>query len=100
SSPGSSERACVGGPFCDGALTGLGAVALLAAGMGAGTINAVVGSGTLIAFPALLALGYPPLVANVSNTVGLLPGSVSGAYGYRRELARQRPRLLRLGTAS
>jgi uncharacterized protein len=81
-------------------LTGLEAVALLGAGMGAGTINAVVGSGTLITFPALLALGYPPLVANVSNTVGILPGSVSGAYGYRRELAGQRPRLLRLGTAS
>jgi uncharacterized membrane protein YfcA len=60
----------------------------------------VVGSGTLVTFPVLLALGYPPVVANVSNTVGLVPGSVSGAIGYREELADQRPRVLRLGTAS
>jgi uncharacterized protein len=73
---------------------------LFGAGIAAGTINTVVGSGTLITFPVLLALGYPPVVANVSNTVGLVPGSLSGAYGYRRELAGQRSRLLRLGTAS
>lgn len=81
-------------------MTALGAIALLGAGTGAGIINAVVGSGTLITFPMLLALGYPPLVANVSNTVGLVPGSFAGAYGYRRELAGQRARLVRLGTAS
>jgi uncharacterized membrane protein YfcA len=81
-------------------MTGLGATGLLAAGVAAGTINAVVGSGTLITFPALLALGYPPLVANVSNTLGLVPGAFSGAYGYRRELEGQRARLLRLGPAS
>ena len=74
--------------------------AILLAGVGAGTINAVVGSGTLITFPTLLAIGIPPVTANVSNTVGLVPGSLSGAVGYRRELAGQRPRLLRLGTAS
>jgi uncharacterized protein len=74
--------------------------AILLAGVGAGTINAVVGSGTLITFPTLLAIGIPPVTANVSNTVGLVPGSLSGAVGYRRELAGQRPRLLRLGAAS
>ncbi|MEU8004877.1 sulfite exporter TauE/SafE family protein [Catellatospora sp. NPDC049111] len=74
--------------------------AVLLAGMAAGGINAVVGSGTLVTFPVLLALGYPPVVANVSNTVGLVPGSLSGAYAYRRELAGQSPLLLRLGTAS
>jgi uncharacterized membrane protein YfcA len=66
----------------------------------AGAINAVVGSGTLFTFPVLLAFGYPPVVANVSNTVGLVPGSAAGAVGYRRELAGQRARLLRLGPAS
>ncbi len=75
-------------------------VAILLAGMAAGTINTVVGSGTLITFPTLLAFGYPPVVANVSNTVGLAPGSLSGAIGYRAELAGQRGRLLRLGSAS
>ena len=58
------------------------------------------GSGTLLTFPTLLALGYTPIVANVSNTVGLVPGSVGGVYGYRAELRGQRARLLRLGTAS
>ena len=70
------------------------------AGMLAGMINAVVGSGTLITFPVLLAFHYPPVVANVSNGLGLVPGSVAGAYGYRRELAGQRPRLIKLGIAS
>jgi uncharacterized protein len=76
------------------------ALLVFAAGVAAGTINAVVGSGTLITFPVLLTVGYPPVVANVSNTIGLVPGSVSAAVGYRRELAGQRTRLLRLGTAS
>ena len=75
-------------------------VAVLVAGMAAGTINTVVGSGTLITFPTLLAFGVSPVTANVSNTVGLVPGSLSGAWGYRRELAGQRSRLLRLATAS
>ena len=74
--------------------------AVLLAGVAAGTINTVVGSGTLVTFPTLLAIGLPPVTANVSNTVGLVPGSVSGSIGYRRELAGQRGRLLRLGTAS
>jgi uncharacterized membrane protein YfcA len=82
------------------AVTGLEQVAVFFAGMAAGAINAVVGSGTLITFPVLLAVGYPPVVANVSNTVGLVPGAASGVHGYRRELAGQGRRLLRLGLAS
>jgi uncharacterized protein len=70
------------------------------AGLAAGTINTVVGSGTLITFPVLLAFGYAPVTANVSNTIGLVPGSVSGAIGYRRELSGQRSRAIRLGTMS
>jgi uncharacterized membrane protein YfcA len=73
---------------------------ILLAGMAAGTINTVVGSGSLITFPTLIALGYPPLLANVSNNIGLVPGSVSGVYGYRRELAGQLSRLQRLVPAS
>jgi uncharacterized protein len=75
-------------------------VVIALAGLAAGAINAVVGSGTLITFPVLLAFGYPPVTANVSNTIGLVPGSISGAVGYRRELAGQRRRILRLGSAS
>jgi uncharacterized protein len=70
------------------------------AGTAAGTINTVVGSGTLITFPVLLAFGYAPVTANVTNTVGLVPGSVSGAIGYRRELVGQRSRALQLGSMS
>jgi len=73
---------------------------VLAAGVCAGTINTVVGSGTLITFPVLLGVGYSPITANVSNSLGLVPGSLSGAYGYRRELAGQRQRVIRYGTAS
>ncbi|MBC2934955.1 sulfite exporter TauE/SafE family protein [Nocardioides sp. zg-1228] len=76
------------------------AVLVVLAGVAAGTINTVVGSGTLITFPTLLAFGVPPVTANVSNNVGLVPGSVSGVIGYRRELAGQRARVLRLGAAS
>jgi len=66
----------------------------------AGGINAIVGSGSLITFPTLIAFGLPPVLANVTNNVGLVPGSASGAYGYRHELAGQRGRLLRLGIGS
>ena len=76
------------------------ALAIFAAGLAAGTINTVVGSGTLITFPALLAFGYPPVLANVSNNVGLVPGVASGVHGYRAELAGQRRRIIRLGSAS
>ena len=75
-------------------------LALFAAGTAAGTINTVVGSGTLITFPTLLAFGYAPVLANVSNTVGLVPGVLSGVHGYRRELKGQRARLVLLGSAS
>ena len=75
------------------AVTFLQMVAILLAGVAAGTINTVVGSGTLITFPTLLAFGIPPVTANVSNTIG--PGArgrVSGAIGYRRELPGSAPR--------
>ena len=75
-------------------------VGIFAAGLAAGTINTIVGSGSLITFPTLLAFGYAPVVANVSNTVGLVPGSLSGAIGYRAELAGQRDRAIRLGIAA
>ncbi|HJV09373.1 MAG TPA: sulfite exporter TauE/SafE family protein [Acidimicrobiales bacterium] len=76
------------------------ALAILGAGLAAGTINTIVGSGSLITFPTLLALGYAPVVANVSNTVGLVTGSISGAIGYRQELEGQAPRVRVLGAAS
>jgi uncharacterized membrane protein YfcA len=76
------------------------ALAIFAAGLAAGTINTVVGSGTLITFPTLLAFGYAPVLANVSNNVGLVPGVASGVFGYRAELTGQRRRVARLGTAS
>jgi uncharacterized protein len=74
--------------------------ALAAAGLGAGAINVLVGSGTLITFPVLLAVGYSPVTANVSNSLGLVPGSLTGAVAYRRELAGQGARALRLGAAA
>src|SRR4029450_5439528 len=82
------------------ALTWLDLLALIGAGAAAGLINTVVGSGTLITFPTLLALGVPPVPANVSNTVGLVPGSLSGAWATRQGLSGQRQRVLWLGTAS
>ncbi|WP_426567126.1 sulfite exporter TauE/SafE family protein [Angustibacter sp. McL0619] len=64
-------------------------LAIFAAGVAAGTINTIVGSGSLITFPTLLAFGFPPVTANVSNNIGLVPGGVSGTWGYRRELSGQ-----------
>src|SRR3954468_10899109 len=75
-------------------------LAVAGAGVVAGAINAIVGSGSLITFPTLLAIGYAPVVANVSNTVGITFGSMSGAVGYRRELGGQRHRTTVLGCAS
>jgi len=72
----------------------LAVVAVILAGFFAGTVNAVVGSSSLITFPVLLALGFPPVVANVSNTVGLSVGNVGAVIGYRRELRGQLRRLL------
>jgi uncharacterized protein len=76
------------------------AAIIVVAGVWAGMVNTIVGSGTLVTFPVLLALGYPPLTANVSNGLGLVPGSLTGAIGYRRELRGLRGRVLRLGVAS
>jgi uncharacterized membrane protein YfcA len=81
-------------------VSGLAATAIFLAGVVAGVVNTVVGSGSLLTFPVLLAVGYPPLVANMSNTVGLAPGNFSGAYGYRRELKGQRSRILWFGAVS
>jgi hypothetical protein len=75
-------------------------VAVAAAGLAAGSINAVVGSGTLVTFPVLLAVGLPPVTASISNSVGLVPGNLTGAIGYRRELRGQRGLLVRLFPAS
>ncbi|MEV5380179.1 sulfite exporter TauE/SafE family protein [Streptomyces nondiastaticus] len=76
------------------------ALAVFAAGIGAGTINTIVGSGTLFTFPVLLAIGLPPVTANVSNTIGLVTGNISGAIGYRRELRGQGARAVRLGATA
>jgi uncharacterized membrane protein YfcA len=81
-------------------MTGWEMVAVAAAGFFAGGINSVVGSGTLVTFPVLLAVGLPPVTATVSNSLGLVPGNLTGAIGYRRELAGQRRLLVRLLPAS
>lgn len=71
-------------------------VAITLAGTGAGLINTIVGSGTLITFPTLLFFGVNPLVANVSNNIGMVAGGVTGSWGYRHELGGQAPALRRL----
>ncbi|MFI9470211.1 sulfite exporter TauE/SafE family protein [Streptomyces sp. NPDC052492] len=81
-------------------MTPLEMLGVFAAGIGAGALNAVVGSGTLVTFPVLLAAGLSPLTATVSNALGLVPGAVSGAIGYRRELAGQGRRVRRLGVGA
>ncbi|WP_225217146.1 sulfite exporter TauE/SafE family protein [Arthrobacter pullicola] len=70
------------------------------AGLWAGTINAIVGSGTLVTFPVLVALGYAPVTATISNAMGLVAGNMAGSWGYRRELAGLKGTLLRLLPAS
>jgi uncharacterized membrane protein YfcA len=75
-------------------------IAIFAAGVWAGTINVIVGSGTLITVPTLLLFGYPALTANVSNNIGLVAGGLSGVHGYREEALRHRALLLRLAPAS
>jgi uncharacterized protein len=75
--------------------------ALLAlAGFAAGAINAAAGGGSLVTFPALIAVGYPPLVANVTNNVAVSPGYATGAWGYRGELSGQRRRIVPLAALS
>jgi uncharacterized membrane protein YfcA len=81
-------------------MSALHALAIFAAGIAAGAINTLVGSGTLITFPVLISFGYAPVVANVSNSIGLVPGSVAGALGYRRELTGQRARAIPLAVVS
>ncbi|MEU4403681.1 sulfite exporter TauE/SafE family protein [Streptosporangium sp. NPDC023963] len=75
-------------------------LAVLAAGACAGAVNTVVGSGSLITFPVLLATGMPPVTAAVSNTLGLIPGSISGAIGYRAELGGQGRRILKMSVGA
>jgi uncharacterized protein len=75
-------------------------VLLAGAGLLAGAVNAVAGGGSLLSFPALLAVGYPALTANVTNSVALTPGYFGGTLGYRRELEGQRARILALGATS
>ncbi|MFN8098300.1 MAG: sulfite exporter TauE/SafE family protein [Dermatophilaceae bacterium] len=77
-------------------MSALHALVVILAGMWAGTINAIVGSGSLVTFPVLLLLGYPPVTANVSNNLGLVAGGVTASYGYRRELRGQGPTLVRM----
>ena len=81
-------------------MTPLHAIAIAAAGLAAGTINTIVGSGSLVTFPTLLGVGIKAVPANVSNTIGLVPGSISGAIGYRRELSGQTRRILHLMPAA
>jgi uncharacterized protein len=70
-------------------MTILHVAAVLGAGVVAGAVNTIIGAGTLLTFPLLLAIGIPPLTANVSNSVGLVPAAVTGAWGYRAKLAGQ-----------
>jgi uncharacterized membrane protein YfcA len=81
-------------------MTVLEALAVLVAGAVAGGVNTVVGSGSLVTFPTLLAVGFSPVTANVTNCVGLVPGGVAGSFGYRRELRGQwrRVGILAIGT--
>ncbi|OXM74274.1 MULTISPECIES: sulfite exporter TauE/SafE family protein [Amycolatopsis] len=76
------------------------ALVVFLAGVWAGTINTVVGSGTLVTFPVLVALGYSPVTATTSNAIGLAPGTISGAIGYRHELTGQGRRLVRYAVPS
>lgn len=78
----------------------LSSILVFFAGLWAGTINAVVGSGTLVTFPVLIALGVTPVVASMSNAMGLVAGNASGAWGYRRELAGRGRQLMKLLPAS
>ena len=70
------------------------------AAFGAGAVNAVAGGGTFLSFPALLAVGVPPVTANASNSVALTPASLSGAWAYRKELARYKRYLIPMGIVS
>lgn len=73
---------------------------VVVAGFAAGAVNTIVGSGSLITYPVMVLLGVPPVTANIANTVGLVPGSIAGAWGYRDRLQGQGQLLIRLGAAS
>lgn len=75
-------------------------LAVLGAGFGAGFFATAIGAGSLVSFPILLAIGISPIVANVSNTVGMVPGGVSGSWGFRRELEGRRHLILRVVATS
>jgi hypothetical protein len=81
-------------------MTPVDALLIGAGGFAAGAVNAVAGGGTFFSFPAMLAVGLPPVVANASNSVALWPGSLTGAWAYRQELARYKRYLLPMGIAS
>lgn len=81
-------------------MSGFEIAAIIVAGVWAGAINTVVGSGTLVTFPTLLFFGYPPVSANISNSLGLVAGGISGAWGYRREIRPLRHLLVKLAPAS
>ena len=67
---------------------------LLVAGLIGGTLNSLAGGGSFVVFPALLAVGVPPVIANASNTYAALPGYASGALGFWSDLKKHRNRLL------
>ena len=76
------------------------AIAIVAAGGAAGFMNSIVGSGTLISFPTLVGVGFDKITANVTNNIGLFPGSASASWGFRQELRGHARRLLVLASAS
>ncbi|HET8614937.1 MAG TPA: sulfite exporter TauE/SafE family protein [Actinomycetales bacterium] len=75
-------------------------VIVAVAGVLAGAVNAIAGGGTLISFPALLAVGVPAVTANITSSVGLVTGYLGGAVGYRRELAGQGDRMRALAVVA
>ena len=77
-------------------MTPIDLAAVAAAGVAAGAVNTIAGAGSLLTFPVLIAVGLPPLSANVTNDIGVIPGNASGAVGFRHELTGQAPRLARL----
>ena len=81
-------------------MTAAEALLLVVAGLAAGGVNAVAGGGSLVSFPALLAIGLPPLAANVTNSVAVWPGYVGTSWGYRDLLRPQRSRLAVLAPAA
>ncbi|ALG11985.1 sulfite exporter TauE/SafE family protein [Kibdelosporangium phytohabitans] len=75
-------------------------VVLAVVGLLAGAVNAVAGGGSMISFPALLAMGIPPVTANVTNSVAAVPGYLGGSIGYRAELTGQRHTIGRFALVS